>query len=150
MTDQNYFKIEQLIFNCEYIKKYCLNNKGELNSTLFKKCDQLLKSATFFNKIAYEFIYEEIPSNGFLTYLRLVQSYTDLIITQIKTKNRIDLNLIKLFKLIFFYSDWLLDTYNCLKKENSIDNFQVSTKNNQSFMKNEICLSSRLSYDVIQ
>ena len=148
----NRFSINNLIFNCEYIRKYCLNNKCDENARLNKDCEQLLECAKFVDQIADDFTLEGIPSNGFFIFLRLLTSYTNEIVHQIKTKNRIDPKFISLLHVIFLYKDWLLKTYELLKNEMEPKrnvNSKVVNKSSQHLLSEKLDSSSRLIYDVI-
>ena len=115
MTKQ--FEIDQLNLNCDYIIEFCVKNNNDEYRPIIDNCNELLKSAKFVNQFAFDYTFEGIPSNGFVTYLKIITSYTDVMANQIKRKHKIDEDLIKLFKIINWYGEIILNTYNDLKEE---------------------------------
>ena len=114
MTSQS--KLDQLIDHCDTIAGHLPSVPAEVSQQLEKDCKQLVESAKLINAIAGEFAFEGLTDNGFAIYLTLVTSYVRLIALQIE-ENKLDHNLLKLAKLVFFYRDWLLSTSRDLQNE---------------------------------
>ena len=129
------FKLNKLFSNCDFIKNFCLSKKCEENAKLIECCDKLIKSARLVDEIANDYIlFEDVPENGFILFLRVITSFSDQIVNQIKNKNKIDPDILRLAKLIFLYDEWLMDIYGRLKKE---ANDSSNEKNNQNLMVRE-------------
>ena len=143
MTDND--KISQLLANCGYIKRFCRNNESAPNRKLSVDCEQLAESAKLISKISNGFVFKGLRENGFTQFLRVITAYTDLMVGQIKAKNRVDHDLLRLFKLIFGYRDWLLEINEELKKDatgSRITNGQLFVKNTSK--------GSRVLYNLIR
>lgn len=122
------FELDHMIANVGHIMAFCQENECEANAKFERTCAQILQSARFIYKIAGEFFLGDLTENGFVTFLRLFSAYTNQIVQQIRTENRIDPDFMTFFKLFPIYSDILHETYVDLKSEREADarNSQVS------------------------
>ena len=147
------FKLDKLVLNLDLVSNHCSTNQSEGNGKLIEYCERLIKSARFVDQIAYDddFMFEGMPENGFVLYLRVITSYTDQIVNQIKTKNKIDFDFIKLFTLVFLYEKWLIETYNVLKMEAKDElNGSLNEKTNKSLMLKGDYLHSLFFYEIVK
>ena len=145
-------KLDKLMCNCDCIREDCFKNK---NDKLIKNLDQLLKSARFVDEITYDFAYKNVPANGFLIFLKIPTSYSDLIVNEIEKKSKIEDDLLKQMKAILLYEEWILVVYKLLVNQ-AKDKFNnnlldKNDKFNQIFMvKSRTLLSSTIFYKVAQ
>ena len=138
--------LDRLLFNCDYIDKFCRNNVCEANERLRVDCvDRLVQSGRFIYQVSNEFCFEQAPQNGFIQFLKIATIFTDQTVNQIKSKNRIDSVTRKLFESIIFYADWLSTTYRKLKDEFAN---RSCGSNCQHFVKRELELRSRHFYEL--
>lgn len=118
---------DQLVANCARIQEYCLQNESDPNKSLINDCEQLVCLAKFVAGVADDYKFEALTSNGFTSFLRMATVYTDQIVNQI-TKNKIEADFLKLFRLFFPYGDCLKEMDEKLKKEKELfygeDGFQ--------------------------
>lgn len=138
-------KANQLLANLEYIGRFCRNNDSALNRKLFADCEQLVESAKCISKISNEFVFEGVHESGFTQFLRVLTAYTDQMVGQIKAKNKLDRDILRLFKLILGYRDWVLEIHEELKK----DTTSSRITNKQSLVKNT-SQSFRTLYNLIR
>lgn len=115
--NQKLFKLDTLSSNCDCIIKYCSQNLNELNESIINDCNQLLKVAKFIDQVAYDYTFKGIPFNGFLTFLKVITSFTEKIVKQIEKKNKINSDFIKIFKIINNYRDLILIAHENLVQE---------------------------------
>lgn len=141
---ENRFKLDQLISNCDYITKFCSKDANESNKLIIENCDQLLKSAEYVDKIAYEYTFENLPTNGFVIYLKIITSYTGQIVKQIETKNKINENFGKIFKIIMTYKKLILFMHKTL-----VDKEPEKSGKNKTLVDDQ-SLSSMEIYDMIK
>ena len=115
------FELDQLIANVKVIKAFCSENECDANAKFGRECDRMLQSAKFFHTIAPEFFLADLTENGFVTVIRIATAYTDQIVRQIRTKNRIHPHFMRLFKLFSACLDSLPEIYEDLKSEQKED-----------------------------
>ena len=147
--------LDRLLFDCGYMEKFCRNNVSEANERLRVDCvDRLVQSGKFIDQISTEFRFEKAIQNGFVQFFKIATCFTDLVVNQIKTRNRIDSVTRKLFESVVFYADWLIETYKQLKCENKSteDKRRDFLKNNngQHFIRREPELRSRHFYELVK
>ena len=149
--------LDRLLLNCEYIAKFCRNNRCEANERLRVNCvERLVQSSRFFDKISSEFFFKKIPQNGFVQFLKIATIFTDQIANQIKAKNQIDRRTRKLFESIIFCADWLTTTCKQLKSEkdeasqSSLGSNMSSVSNGQHLIRKKLDLRSKHFYELIK
>lgn len=147
MSDQ-VFKLDKLIANCDYIKKHCNHFQSNYDDKLIEKFDDLLQASRFIDEIAGQFCTENFTLNGFVLYNRIVTSYTDQLVKQVKTKNKLDSNFLKILTLIFKYKDWLIDTYETILNEEKVNNNEIQKE--KLLIVKSFTVSSRFFYSTLQ
>ena len=115
------FELDQLIVNVDLIRAFCSENECEANAKFGSECDRMLQSAKFFHTIAPEFFLADLTENGAATLMRVATAYTDQVVRQIRTKNRIHPHFRLLFKLFSACLDGLPEIYEDLKSEQKED-----------------------------
>lgn len=154
-TESDASQLDRLLLNCGLIAKFCRNNPCPANDRLQVDCvEQLVESSKFIDRISKQFFFENIPQNGFVQFLRIATTFTDLVVKQIKTKNKIERRTRKLFESIIFCADWLSTTYKHLKSEadetfeSSLGSFTSS--NCQHLVRKKVDLRSKHFYELIK
>ena len=119
-------ELDLITANVDFINRFCSENECKENTKFGNNLDRLLESVRFFHKIADEYFFADLTENGIIAYVRIATIYTDLVVKQIRTKNRIDPDFLVLFKLFNTLLNALPDIYEDLKSEQEENNSQVS------------------------
>lgn len=139
---------DELVANCGRIREFCLQNESDQNKQLIDDCKKLVGSAKFVVEIADEYKFETLTSNGFTQFLRIAAVYTGQIVGQLKAKNKVEDDFLRLFRLFFFLGDSLANIHNKLKEEK--DAFYGTDSSRRHFMIKEQDMSRREIYDGVQ
>lgn len=139
---------DELITNCDLIQEFCLQNDSDQNKRLINDCERLVGSAKFVAKIADEYKFETLASNGFVQFLRIATVFTGQLLRQIKTKNKVEADFARLFRSFFSIGDYLVYIHDKLKEERNA--FFGADKSSGHFMIKERNLSRRRMYDGLQ
>lgn len=139
------FKIDKLLTNCERVKDHSSKFDNEWSKFLIENCDELIEISKFIDSVAYKYTFNErMPINGFVSSLKILTAYTDLLVDQIDKRNKIDLDLTKLFKLINSYARRNKVEYQHLVEE------EWKKENKNSLIVYEDHYSTKEFYDQIQ
>lgn len=115
MNKDEQFKLDRLVSNCDFICKHAASDQD-----LVSKCEKILEFANFVDRNAYERCFLDLPVNGFLQFIGVSTSLTDLIVEEIKKIKTVDQSLRKLIDLVLSYKDLLLENYNSLADEDLV------------------------------
>jgi len=129
----------------EYFERIVTNHrfiKGHSEPEVVEKLDALLKSAEHVNgvlrRVSNKLNFENIPCNGFVLYLTILDKFTDRVVKQLKTNNKIHPNYIKLFDVLSLYQQSMYEVDRALKEQNK-----------DSLLTSQEHFSSSVTYDVI-
>lgn len=117
MSFEKRFQLDRLAENCDFITKFCLKNENEFHQSVVVNCEALFRGAELIELFAYDYSFKGIPRNGFVSSLKILTSYTDVIVSQIRTKNRIDPSFNKIAKIVIEYKTKILETRQFLVEE---------------------------------
>lgn len=141
------FEIDRLISNCNFIKNFCSIGTDKLDRLMIENCDRLIETSKQLDKIALNYCFQNIPTNGFILFFKIVTVFTDRIVNQIEKDNKIKLDFVDLFKLVDSYRELIWLIYENLKNEEKTDDEQIKFK---TLFMNKCLLGTKSIYDVIQ
>ena len=117
MSSGKRVQLDRLAKNCDYIAIFCAKNQDDFHRSVLSNCETLSKSAELIELFAYDYTFKDIPRNGFVSALKILTAYTGEIVEQIKSKNKIDPNFIRICKIVTEYKTKILETREFLVEE---------------------------------
>ena len=143
------FKLDQLIANVEISRTFCLENPCEENVKFMEGFDRLLPFVKFFHTVAPDFFFADLPENGFIMLFRIATAYSNKIVQQIRTQNRIDPDFMLIFKLFDACMAALPEFYEDLKNEQKEDVINSRVSNCKLHVRRKIALKNRHVYRLL-
>lgn len=144
MSTEKRFHLDRLAQNCDFITKFCSKDPNEFHQSVVANCESLFRGAELIELFAYDYSFKGIPRNGFVSSLKILTSYTDEIVSQIQTKNKIDPNFIKICKIVIEYKTKILETRQFLVEE------AADRPDYKPLLTYRDTVASRFFYDLLQ